>query len=143
MLEERNKAIVRRWIEAVDTGDLAVADELFAADFIDHASAPEWATDRESFKQSVAQLRAAFSNPHYAARQMIAEGDIVVIHGTWSDTSQGDLAAKQHGDEPATLREIAIYCLIDGMIVERWSALDRVAVPQLFDTILSHRSVGV
>jgi predicted ester cyclase len=143
MLEERNKAIVRRWIEAVDTGDLAVADELFAADFVDHASAAEWATDRESFKQSVAQLRAAFSNPHYVARQMIAEGDIVVIHGTWSDTSHSDLAPNQPGDEPATLREIAIYCLIDGMIVERWSALDRVAVPQLFGTILSPQSVGV
>ena len=129
MLEERNKAIVRRWIEALDTGDLAVVDELFSADFVDYAGGLGSATGRESFRQSVARLRAAFAAPHYAARHMIAEGDMVVLHATWYGTATGAPPADKPSGEPVALREIAIYCLIDGMIVERWGALDRDALP--------------
>jgi predicted ester cyclase len=134
MLEERNKAIVRRWIEAIDTGNLAVVDELFSADFVDHASNPGAAAGREPFKQSLARLRAAFAAPHYAARHMIAEDDMVVVHAAWYDTAGGSLPNEPNG-EPAALREIAIYCIIDGMIVERWSALDRGALSQRFDAL--------
>ena len=136
MLEERNKAIARRWIDAMDTGNLAVVDELFSADFVDHVNILELGTGREGFKQAVSRLRAAFSGPHYAVQHLIADGDMVIIHGIWRDTAIGDLPPTEPNGGPAALREIAIYCIIDGLIVERWSALDQVAFPQQFDAIL-------
>src|SRR5262245_9939692 len=125
MLQELNKAIVRQWNEAADTGNLAVADELFSADFVNHVNIPGAAADRESFKQSVARLRSTFASPHYAARHVIAEDDLVIVHALWYDAAARSLPPDEPNGEQVALREIAIYCIIDGLIVERWSAQER------------------
>ena len=142
MLEERNKAIVRQWIEAIDTGNLAAVDELFSADFVDHASTPGAAAGREHFRQSLARLRAAFAAPHYTAHHLIAEDDMVVVHAAWYDTASGGLLPNEPSGE-AALREIAIYCIIDGLIVERWSALARGMLSQRFDALRFTQEVGL
>ena len=142
MLEEINKAIVRQWNKAADSGNFAVADELFSADFVDHANLHGAAADREDFKQSIARLRATFADPHYAARHVIAEDDLVVVHALWYDAAARSLPPdKPHGEQVA-LREMAVYCIIDGMIVERWSALERAALPQQLDALLFTQEVG-
>ena len=73
---------------------------------------------------------------------MIAEDDMVVVHAAWYDTA-GGLLQNELNDQSAALREIAIYCVIDGMIVERWSALDRGRLPQRFDALLFTQEVGL
>lgn len=37
---EDNKALVRRWLEAVDTGDVAVVGRYLAAAYVDHNPPP-------------------------------------------------------------------------------------------------------
>lgn len=56
---EANKALVRRYVELWDTGNLALADEVLAADFVDYAH-PEFTPGPESVKQAVIDFRTGF-----------------------------------------------------------------------------------
>ena len=79
-VEEDNKALVRRFTEEVaKQGNLDVADELLAPDFVDHDLLPGKVADIEDFKRWVAdELRASFSDYHFSIEEQVAEGDKVV-----------------------------------------------------------------
>ena len=57
--EEKNKALVCRFLEAQSTGDLETLDELLAPDFVDHGLLPGQDPGREGFMQGVAEAHAA------------------------------------------------------------------------------------
>ncbi len=84
---EANKAIVRRYIEMWNTGDVALADDVLAPGYVDYAH-PE-VTGPESVKQTVRQVRAAFPDFHITIEQMLSEGDLVALRGTIRRTRQG------------------------------------------------------
>src|SRR5215208_480501 len=79
MSAEENKVVVRRLIEEVyNRGNLDIADELLAPDYVDHTWPPGKYAGREGLKRSVAKQRAASSDLHIKIEEQIAEGDKVV-----------------------------------------------------------------
>jgi hypothetical protein len=59
--EEKNKALVRRLIEEVaNQGNLDVANELLAPDFVDYDVVPGKVAGIEDYKRWVAERRASF-----------------------------------------------------------------------------------
>ncbi len=80
-----NKALAMRYVELWNTGNLALADEVLALDFVDHTH-PELAPGPEAVKQEV----TAFPEAHVTIEQMIREGDTVafrfVLRGTHQET---------------------------------------------------------
>ncbi|MFQ5857674.1 MAG: ester cyclase [Anaerolineae bacterium] len=84
MSTEQNKAFVRRFWEAVmNKGNLAVADEILAADYVQHdPNAPEGTYSREEWQQIATMFRAAFPDLHVTIEDLIAEGDKVVHHAS-------------------------------------------------------------
>ncbi len=51
MTPDANKALIRRYFEAIDTRrDSAVVDELLAPDFVSHNPSPGFGVDREGQK---------------------------------------------------------------------------------------------
>ena len=90
MSAEENKAIVRRFVEELDKGNLDVIDELLAPDFVDRSLLPGQEPDRESFKRSVAEMQAPFSNTKRTIDDQVAEGDKVVSRYTIRGTHQGE-----------------------------------------------------
>jgi len=83
-----NKALVGRYVELYATGEGTLADEIIAADFVDHTH-PEAATGPEGVKREVAAFRAAFPDATVAVEQVIGEGDIVAFRFTIQGTQQG------------------------------------------------------
>ena len=53
-MSEQNKALIRRWIEEVQKGNLDVMDEVLASDFVDHSLLPGQKPEREGYIQGVA-----------------------------------------------------------------------------------------
>ena len=86
---EQNKALVRRLFEAVSRGNLDVADELLAADFVDHDILPGEEVGIEGFKRAVAEELATSSDLHYSIEEQIAQGDKVVTRVIGSGTLEG------------------------------------------------------
>ena len=51
--EEKNKVIIRRFLEELTKGNLDVIDELLSPDFVDRSLMPEQDPTREGFKRSM------------------------------------------------------------------------------------------
>ena len=79
MSAEENKAIVRRFIEEFyNRGNLDIADELVAPNFVVHDAVTGVEAGIEDNKRRVAELLAAFSDIHFSIEEQIAEGEKVV-----------------------------------------------------------------
>ena len=81
--EEKNINIVRRSIEALNTGDVSKVSEFIHPNYFNHESqaSPERAKLRgpEEFIDTVKKLRAAFDDLRYTEQQSIASNDMVVL----------------------------------------------------------------
>ena len=87
MTAEQNMALVRRLFEEViNRGNLDVADELLAPDFVDHDILPGEVVGIEGFKRALAEERASSSDLHFSIEEQIAQGDKVVTRLIGSNT---------------------------------------------------------
>ena len=126
MSAEENKAVVRRLIEEVyNRGNLDIADELLAPDYVDHTWPPGKYAGREGLKRSVAKQRAASSDLHINIEEQIAEGDKVVSWVISSGTHDRErfLGLAPTG-ERMTMKNIFISRVVEGKIVEVWGVSD-------------------
>jgi steroid delta-isomerase-like uncharacterized protein len=91
MSTENNKNIVRRWIEeGWNKGNLALVDELYTADYVQHdPNSPVLGNGRKALKGYVGALRGAFPDLHFTIGDMIAEGDQVALRFTMRGTQTG------------------------------------------------------
>ncbi len=132
MSTEENKAIELRFFEeVVNKGNLAVIDELVAANFIDHSAPPGAASDREGYKQFFAMTHEAFPDFRSTLEDMIAEGDLVVQRFTARGTHKGGgfMGIAPTGKQ-MTVPGIAIHRITGGKIVEDWVSMDMLGALQ-------------
>ena len=131
-----NKALARRVIEEMfNKGNLDVADELFAPDYVDHDPAmPEDVRGPEGFKEYVCAFRSAFSDLHIQIEDQIAEGDKVVTRWRGTGTHDGDLAGIAPTGNRVTLSGMEIVRMSEGELVEGWEG---------YDTMNMMRQLGV
>jgi steroid delta-isomerase-like uncharacterized protein len=130
MAAEENKALVRRFYEAIDAGDLDAMDELVAEDYINHHP-PPFPLDgdgRDALKQMFQILWEATPGRHEIEDQ-IAEGDKVVTRLTAHGRHERDLP----GPIPASGNElhvsaVAIHRIADGKLAEHWSGTDELGL---------------
>ncbi len=133
MSTEDNKAIARRlYEEALNTGDLAVVDELVAPAIVLHYDYPsdipvpaETQSGLEAIKHFVSHLRTTFPDYHFTVDLQIAEADLVVTRGTARGTHKGEYwDSSLYGTPPTgnqvSWTETAIDRIVDGKIVENW-----------------------
>jgi predicted ester cyclase len=118
--EEINKALVRRFFEEVtNQGNLDLADELLAPDFVDHDVIPEKVADIEDVKQNVAELQASFSDYHFSIEEQVAEGDKVVTRTIYNAThDQKEYRGVIPSGARITMETVTIHRVIEGKIVE-------------------------
>ena len=124
-MSEENKALVRRLIKEVEKGDLDVIDEVLAHDFVDHDLLPDQEPDREGYKRSLSEDRAAFSNFDITIEDQIAEGDKVVTRFTWRGThDQEKIMGMAPTGKKVEVTAIFIHRIAGGKVKEEWSASD-------------------
>ena len=118
--EEKNKALVRHLLEeAVNQGNLEVADELLAPEFVDHDLVPGKVADIEDLKRWVAELQASFSDYHFSIEEQIAEGDKVVTRTIFNGThDQKEYRGVVPSGTRITMETVNIHRVIEGKIVE-------------------------
>ena len=118
--EENNKALVRRFFEEVaNQGNLDVADELLAPDFVDHDLIPGKVADIEDVKRNVAELQASFSDYHFSIKEQLAEGEKVVTRTIYNAThDQEEYRGVIPSGARITMETVTIHHVIEGKIVE-------------------------
>ena len=91
MSEETNKALLHRFVEElVNQGNMAVAPELVASDFIELDPFPGQAPGRAGLVESIERLRTAFPDLIWRIEEMVAEGEKVASLHSWSGTHRGE-----------------------------------------------------
>lgn len=136
MSTEQNKTIVRRNFEALNKGNLDVADELLATDYIGHfAIHPEAVAGVEAYKQFMSGYYVAFPNLRMDIEDMLAEGDKVVVRWTVRGTHQGDLAGIPPTGKQVTITGTWILRVVGGKIAEQWGVFDALGLMQQLGVI--------
>jgi predicted ester cyclase len=125
-VEENNKALVRRFNEEVyNRGNMDVADELLAPNFVSRDTLTGEEASREDLKREIAEQAATSSDLHFSIEEQIAEGDKVVTRSIGSGTH--DLA-EYEGLAPSgvriTIENIDIYRVVEGKIVDERGVSD-------------------
>ena len=135
-MSAENKEIVRRYIEEVWTqGNLAIIDELFAANFVNHTPARGLPPDREGFKQFAVAYRAGFPDLQATLEEIIGEGDKVVTRWTARGTHRGEFMGVAPTGKKATVTGISITRVAGGKIVEDWTQGDTLGLMQQLGVI--------
>jgi steroid delta-isomerase-like uncharacterized protein len=132
MRGEELKAIARREVEEIFTaGDLAVVDELYAADYIGHdPTRPEPIRGPAGVKEQVSGYRTAFPDLQLTADEIVAEGDLVVTRWTATGTHEGELFGVTPTGRQVTATGISIIRVAGGKIVEDWTSWDALGLMQ-------------
>jgi serine phosphatase RsbU (regulator of sigma subunit)/ketosteroid isomerase-like protein len=120
--QEKNKALVRRFLEAQAKGNLNVIDEVLTPHFVDHDRLPGQAPDREGYKRVITEYHAAFSNVRFLVEDQLAEGDKVVTRFIVRATHDlGELMGVAPTGREVTYKALAIHRIVGGKIVEEWA----------------------
>jgi len=131
MSAEENKAKVRRLIEEfINKGNLAVADEIFATNFVNHSPAAGTTPDRHGIKQYITMLHTAFPDFHCAIEDLIAEGDRVVVRLMCRGTHRGEFMGISSTGKQGSVTAISILRFAGGKVVERWNSTDNLGLLQ-------------
>jgi serine phosphatase RsbU (regulator of sigma subunit) len=120
--QEKNKALVRRFLEAQAKANLNVIDEVLTPHFVDHDRLPGQAPDREGYKRAIAEYHAALSNVRFLVEDQLAEGEKVVTRFIVRATHDlGELMGVAPTGREVTYKAMAIHRLVGGKIVEEWA----------------------
>jgi steroid delta-isomerase-like uncharacterized protein len=124
-LLEENKALIRRFYEEIDKGNIDAMDELVAEDYINHDPPPfpGLAKGRDGLKQAFEMFWRATPG-HHVIEDQIAEGDKVVTRLRGVGKHEGELAGIPPSGNELDVKAVAIHRMANGRIVEHWSAVD-------------------
>lgn len=128
---ERYKAMDRRVVdEIINGGNLDVADELFAPEYVYHGPGGQELRGPEGFKQLITVYRTAFPDIELTVKDMIAEGDRLAVRFTIHGTHEGDLMGIPPTGKKISITGNIVYRIEDGMFVESWETFEQMTMMQ-------------
>lgn len=131
-----NAAVVHRVIdEVLNAGNLDSADELIAADVVNHNTVPGLPANREGAKEIFRKLRGAFPDLRFAAEEIIEHDDKVVVRWSGRGTHTGKFVFLEPTNREVTVSGIDIVRIAGGKIVERWGYYDQIAILRQLDLL--------
>lgn len=126
----QSKALVRRFYEKELTqGDPACVPSYFSPNFVDHdPPSPSFPQGHANPRAVMAFLAAAFSDRRVEVRDLLGDGDRVVVRFTISGRHTGPFQGRAPSGADVQLKIIAILRLEDGLIAERWGCAEIVGL---------------
>ena len=133
MPAQDHAALVRRLYAAVNGGDVAALDALFAPDYVRHdPDSPALPTGSAGFRQLIAAYRAAFPDLQVTIDDLITGDEKVVVRWTARGTHRGAFLGQPPTGATVSFTGISIYRLAGGRIVEDWVNRDTHGLRQQF-----------
>lgn len=128
---EENKALIRRYFQAIDEGCQAgnadIIDQFLAPDFVEHNPFPGIPPTREGWKQTFEGFVKGAPGYH-VIEDLVAEGDKIVGRITAYGKHEGELFGIPATGKEIRVTGIAIWRIRDGQIVEHWHETDQMGL---------------
>jgi steroid delta-isomerase-like uncharacterized protein len=127
-----NKQIVKRFLNDLwSQGNLAVANEIIAANHVQHDPAtPNFGKGPDGAKQIVTLYRSAFPDLHFTIDQIVDGEDFVTTRYTARGTHKGELRGIAATNKSAKVEGIFISRISRGKIAETWVVWDALGLMQ-------------
>jgi len=126
--EEKNSAALAKLAEAASSGNLAVLDEVFAPNVVDHDPAPDQEPGPDGYKRFFSGLRAAFPDLTVTVDRLVQTQTDIAIAYTIRGTHRGEFSGIAPTGRPIYARGMQIARFEDGKIVERWGSSDELGI---------------
>lgn len=121
-MSESNKAVVRKFFEAYNTGDWNQLDQFVTVDYVHHNNDAQLTLER--FKRGAAWIRAGMPDYHNVIEDIVAERDLVVVRFTGHGTHLGSFYGETPTSKPVVIYGMAMIRLKGERIVEDWETID-------------------
>jgi len=128
-VEEQNKALIVRYFQEVDKGDVevvnALIDEMFSPDYVGYFALSEQ-RGLNALKEHYSNSLLTFGNIKHTIENMIAEGNMVAVRCTFQATHQGEFMGVPASEKLLTCPIIYIFYFEDGKVKEArldWDSL--------------------
>ena len=130
-MSDANKTIARLYIEEFWTrGNLEIADQIFAADTLNHVLPPGLPEGREGMKAIVAYARSAFPDLKLTVEDIISEDDRVACRWTSLGTHESEVWGIPASGNQVSMTGITIFRIAGGVAVEHWVNSDDLGMMQ-------------
>lgn len=135
--EVENKAQFRQiYEEMFNKGNLAIADELIAPDFLNHEAPPGSNRGPELMRRLITMLHTAFPDVHYTIEEMLAEGDMVSCRMIMNGTHQGSfMGIAPTGRSVRQQAQMHLVRFRNGKVIEHWAVRDDLGLMRQLDVI--------
>ncbi len=126
MTAKENKELIKRFFDEVyNKGNLSVADELVAKDYVSHNKLEMEVLGPDGIKKAASMQREAFPDQVTVLDDVIAEGDKVVVRGHDTGTHSGKrfMGIKASGRK-FNVTWIDVFRVSNGKLQEAWLEVD-------------------
>jgi steroid delta-isomerase-like uncharacterized protein len=129
---EDHKALVLRFYEEVwNRGNVDVALEIFAEDYVRHDLRPTQAAPGGEGQRAIAdEFRRAFPDLRMSVDLILAEGDLVAARWTASGTHTGPWGGVEPTGMAMTFSGVNVFRIEGGRVVELWNHRDDLGLMQ-------------
>lgn len=129
---EEHRAIVLRFYEQVwNRGNVDVAAEVFAEEYVRHDLRPTSAAPGPAGQAAIARdFRAAFPDLRMRVDLVLAEGDLVAARWTTEGTNTGAWGGHEPTGKRAVFSGVNIFRFVEGKVVELWNHRDDLGLMQ-------------
>jgi predicted ester cyclase len=105
-----NAALFDQYVAAVNAGDVAALQALFAKPYVQHGG--------------LKGTREAFQDWHVIVEDRIFSGDKIVARNTWGGTHRGAFLGVAPTGKQIAIRTIDIWRVDGGKLAEHWDVID-------------------
>jgi steroid delta-isomerase-like uncharacterized protein len=125
MSAEESKAIMRRFWEVWEQGNVELLDELLAPEYINHTlAAPDLPSGPQGVKEVVSMFRSGIPDLKVVIEDMIAEGDKVATRYALEGIHRGEIFGVPPTGKHLSIKSMTVERLSEGKIVEHWRVTD-------------------
>jgi predicted ester cyclase len=124
-MPDENKRLTRRVLEEMfERGNLDAADELVHRDFVNHEAPSSNPQGPQGLKETVGWLRSLWGPMRFEVEDEIVEGDKVVARVVMHGRHVGEFLGKPPSGKEFATKQIHIWRIADGRVIEHWSVRD-------------------
>lgn len=123
-IRKTNKANVRRILEAFNTGNTAIVDEVAHPALVSYTPKPGCPGDREGLKKQIVLFRQMFPDARFEEQEIIAEGDVVHLRWKMVGTAKGEFLGRRLPEKQITQYGQDTVRLAKGKQVEHRDTFD-------------------
>ena len=135
MSAEENKAVVRRFFDELNRGNVSALDDLLDDQYTGRFTGVPVPMNRQSLKQFVDLSAGPFPDFSHQIEDLLAEDDKVVARVTYNGTHRREFMGLPATGKQVRFSGINIFWLKGGKVVEQWSQSDQLSMLQQMGAI--------